>query len=108
MTPAEAVAAIVGFGGIAGLAHPRDLEDLEGLLAELKAAGLATMEVYYQDYDDPTIERLRQAAERFDLLPVGGSDYHGLYGDRERLPGDIPLPDRAADALLERGRALVY
>lgn len=108
MTPAEAVAAIVGFGGVAALAHPRDLENLDGLLAELKAAGLAAMEVFYQDYDDQTIERLRQAAHRFDLLPVGGSDYHGLYGERERLPGDIPLPDWAADALLERGRALVY
>lgn len=106
MTPAEAVASIVGFGGVAALAHPRDLQDLDSILVELKAAGLTAMEVYYQDYDEPTIDRLAATARRFDLLPIGGSDYHGLYGERERLPGDIPLPDWAADALLERGRQL--
>ncbi len=108
MTPAEAVKSIAGFGGVPALAHPRDLDGLDGLLAELKAAGLVAMEVYYQDYDEATIARLGGAARRFGLLPIGGSDYHGLYGERERLPGDIPLPDDAADALLEKGRHLVY
>ena len=105
MTPAEAVATIVRLGGIPCLAHPHELE-LDDLLADLKAAGLAAMEVYYKDYDEPTVERLLATARRFDILPLGGSDYHGLYGENERLPGDIPLPDEPADALMEMGRRL--
>ncbi len=65
------------------------------------------MEVYYKDYAPDEVERLRQAAERFDLVPWGGSDYHGLHGPDEPLPGGMhtPLPDASIDALLELGRA---
>ena len=93
MTPEEAVSFIVRFHGVAVLAHPRDLEDLDGLLARLKEAGLSGMEVYYQDYDEETIARLKAAADRHGLIPLGGSDYHGLGGDYQREPGMIPLPD---------------
>ena len=107
MTPAEAVEMIAQLGGIPCIAHPRDLDDLDGVLAELKNAGLAGMEVYYKDYAPGEVDRLRQAAERFDLVPWGGSDYHGLHGPDEPLPGGMhtPLPDTSIDALLELGRA---
>jgi len=106
MLPGEAVATIVRLGGVACLAHPRDLLHLDRLLGELKQAGLAAMEVYYQDYDPPAVERLRDAAGRFGLIPLGGSDYHGLYGEQERLPGhmDAPLPEESIEALLALGR----
>ena len=107
MTPAEAVGMIVQLGGVPCIAHPGYLEDLDGVLADLKDAGLAGMEVYYKDYAPDEVERLRQAAERFDLVPWGGSDYHGLHGPDEPLPGGMhtPLPDASIDALLELGRA---
>ena len=101
MTPAESVRCIVERGGMACLAHPADLQGLDALLAELKAAGMAAMEVYYKDYPPGTVERLRQAAERSGLLPLGGSDYHGIFGNDEPLPGDIPLPDAAIERFLE-------
>ncbi len=109
MTPAEAVETIVQLGGVPCIAHPRDLEEMDGVLAELKEAGLAGMEVYYKDYAPGEVERLRQAAERFDLVPWGGSDYHGLHGPDEPNPGGMhtPLPDTSIDALLELGRARV-
>lgn len=105
---AEAVRLVVAVGGLPVLAHPRELEGLDELLAETKAAGLVGMEVYYQDYDPETIDHLLAAARRHGLLPLGGSDYHALGGEHEREPGDIPLPDEAAEAFLalaqERGR----
>lgn len=106
MTPAEAVEAIVRLGGVPCLAHPRDLVQLDEILTELKAAGLAGMEVYYKDYAPDDVERLRQAAERFGLIPLGGSDYHGLFGQEEPLPGGMhsPLPDESIEALLKLGR----
>jgi hypothetical protein len=106
MTPAEAVATIARLGGVPCLAHPRDLEDLDALLAELKAAGLVGMEVHYKDYLPDAVERLRQVAERHGLVPWGGSDYHGLHGPDEPFPGGMlsPLPDASIDALLRLGQ----
>ena len=106
MTPAEAVATIARLGGVPCLAHPRDLAEPDDILAELRSAGLAAMEVFYKDYDPPAVERLLAAARRFDLIPLGGSDYHGLYGEQEPLPGGMysPLPDESVEALLRLGR----
>jgi predicted metal-dependent phosphoesterase TrpH len=106
MTPAESVRCIVERGGLACLAHPADLDGLEALLAELKSAGMAAMEVFYKDYPPETVDRLHRAAQRFDLLPLGGSDYHGIFGHDEPLPGDIPLPDWAIERMLEYARTL--
>ena len=100
MTPAEAVAILQQSGGLPVLAHPSETGDLEDLLPALKEAGLVGMEVYYQDYDEASVERLLTIARRHGLLPTGGSDYHGLGGEHERLPGDIPLPDEAIDAFM--------
>lgn len=107
MTPVETVAVLRQRRALPVLAHPRDMEDLESLLPSLNAAGLRGMEVYYQDYDEATIERLLAIARRHDLLPTGGSDYHGLGGDQERLPGDIPLPDEAIDDFMALSKTYV-
>jgi predicted metal-dependent phosphoesterase TrpH len=110
MTPADAVATLVRLGGVPCLAHPGDVTDsddtLNAILKELKAAGLAAMEVFYKVYDPTAVERLLAAARRFDLIPLGGSDYHGLYGEDEPLPGGMhsPLPDESIEALLRLGR----
>jgi predicted metal-dependent phosphoesterase TrpH len=105
MTPTEAVETIVRLGGIPCIAHPRDLENLDDILAELKAAGMVGMEVYYKDYAPNEVEDLRQLAEKHDLLPLGGSDYHGLHGPNEPFPGGqhTPVPEASIEALLKLG-----
>ncbi len=109
MTPTEAVATIVRLGGVANLAHPADLPDLDALLAELKAAGLSGMEVHYKTYEPGVVERLAATARKFGLIPLGGSDYHGLYGETEPYPGGMlsQLPESSIDALLALGRERV-
>jgi predicted metal-dependent phosphoesterase TrpH len=103
MTPAEAVRCIVERGGLACLAHPADLAVVDTLLPELKDAGRAALEVYYKDYPPETVERLRGLAEVHGLLPLGGSDYHGIFGPTEPLPGDqwTPVPESSIERLLE-------
>ncbi len=104
LTPGEVVATITSVGGLATLAHPRELKaagGLDGLLSELKAAGLTGMEVYYQDYHADEIESLRVLALKFDLIPLGGSDYHGLGNPQQREPGKIPLPMAPVERLLD-------
>src|SRR3972149_6905106 len=69
-------------------AHPRELDALKNLLAHQKPAGMVGMEVYYQDYRPDEVEHLRALAERSGLIPLGGSDYHGLGGAQQRERGD--------------------
>src|SRR5439155_17796235 len=94
-------------GGLVTLAHPAEgdgMGTLEPLLAKLADAGLSAMEVYYQDYPDDRISRLRKPADQFGLIPLGGSDYHGIGGPRQREPGMIPLPQEQVDRYLHIAR----
>ena len=100
ITPAEAVQLLTRASGLPVLAHPRDLQNLEPMVIELKEAGLVGIEVYYQDYDQETIERLLAVARQHDLLPLGGSDFHGIGGAHERDLGDIPLPFEPVEQLI--------
>ncbi len=95
LEPEEVVATILGVGGLATLAHPRELHaagSLDALLERLRTAGLTGMETYYQDYDSGEVEMFRKICEHHELLPLGGSDFHGMGGPKQREPGDIPLP----------------
>jgi len=104
ITPTEAVQILTAASGLPVLAHPRDLQHLEPLLLELKQAGLIGIEVYYQDYDQQTIERLLAVAHQHDLVPLGGSDFHGIGGAHERDLGDIPLPFQPVEQLIALAR----
>ncbi len=108
MPPAEAVRFIVERGGLACMAHPAEVPGFETLLPELKEAGMTAMEVYYKDYDRNTVARLRGTAERYGFLPLGGSDYHGIFGADEPLPGNqrVPLPEASIERLLEMASKL--
>lgn len=75
--PVAAIALVRDAGGVAVLAHPGTAGDIEGTLTRLVPAGLGGMEVYYGEYDDETRQRLHAIADRWGLVPTGGSDYHG-------------------------------
>ena len=88
LTPREAVLLIRSWGGAAVLAHPAYIEQgLDEILEDLKSAGLVGMEVYYAQYSEETINELADLANRHNLLPCGGSDYHALGNPVEPLPG---------------------
>ncbi len=94
LAPAEAVARIHEWGGIAVAAHPCFVgEGWLDVLAEVAAAGVDAIEVYYRDYPAETVAELESAAERLGLARSGGSDFHGLGNPGERSPGDIVFPD---------------
>ena len=92
---------ISSVGGAAVLAHPTYLSDMEGTIAELKALGLAGMEVYYSHYPPETVLELAALAKKYDLIPCGGSDYHGLGNAGEPLPGVQGPPIRSVELLEE-------
>ncbi|HWO94042.1 MAG TPA: PHP domain-containing protein [Dehalococcoidia bacterium] len=107
LTPADAVRFILDHGGVAVLAHPREIATLEPVLDQTVEAGLAGMEVYYRSYSEDDIARLASVASAWGLFPLGGSDYHGQGSEGERLPGDIPLPDAAIAHFLDESARLI-
>ena len=101
MTPAEGVEMIKKVGGVPVLAHPTFMNDMEASIASLKQAGLLGMEVYYAKYDDDTVRHLARLAREYDLIPCGGSDYHGLGNSGEPLPGTQGPPPETIRLLEE-------
>ncbi|MEK7806251.1 MAG: PHP domain-containing protein [Chloroflexota bacterium] len=108
MTPAEAVQMLINVGGVPVLAHPGYLLDMETSIAELVDVGLIGMEVYYANYSLDTVQHLAQVADRFGLIPCGGSDYHGLGNTGEPLPGALGPPMSTVERLEAAALKLVH
>jgi predicted metal-dependent phosphoesterase TrpH len=104
LAPAAGVEMIKKVGGVPVLAHPTFMNDMEAGIANLKKVGLMGMEVYYAQYDDDTVRHLARLAKEYDLIPCGGSDYHGMGNSGEPLPGTLGPPETTM-ALLEEAAA---
>ena len=99
LNPTESVAMIRKVGGAPVLAHPTFMNHMEAGIASLKKEGLVGMEVYYAQYDDDTVRHLARLAREYDLIPCGGSDYHGLGNTGEPLPGSLGPPEETVKLL---------
>lgn len=77
----ECLRAILRAGGVPVLAHPfllqPSLSALRSIVHVLKGAGLQGLEVWHSDHPHDIQQHYAQMAEEFDLIPTGGSDYHG-------------------------------
>ncbi len=87
--PEEAIVAIHHAGGLAVLAHPRQLNrslaHTEETIARLAEAGLDGVETQSPDHS-PTLGRhYHEIAERHGLLETGGTDWHGRADSQIRL-----------------------
>lgn len=74
-------------GGVPVLAHPgAPFQNVtEEDLAELKNYGLQGLEAYSSYHDKEQIENYFNLAEKYDLIPTAGSDFHGT------IKPDIPF-----------------
>ena len=99
LTPADAVSMIQRAGGAAVLAHPAYMNDMEAGIASLSGIGLAGIEVHYAKYREDTIRQLARIARQYELIPCGGSDYHGMGNSDECLPGENGPTMEAVDRL---------
>ncbi len=80
LSPAECIDLAHRAGGVASLAHPTWIKDVERLLPHLVDAGLDGLETYYGSYDNDIVTWLARLARQYDLVPTGGSDFHGSAG----------------------------
>ena len=101
MTPPEAVEMLIRFGAVPVLAHPAYLNDMETTIAELAEAGILGLEVHYAQFSSETVQQLAELADRYGLIPCGGSDYHGLGNEGESLPGTLGPPPETVGLLEE-------
>ena len=102
LTPVEAVQLIIRNSGIAVMAHPFTVPEPEAMIAELKAAGMAGIEAYYDGYTGEDIGRLLALAKNLGLMVTGGSDYHGLDESNETLMGGVEVPKEVVQGLIAR------
>ncbi|HXF69092.1 MAG TPA: PHP domain-containing protein [Thermoflexus sp.] len=99
--PREVLSVIRAAGGVAVLAHP-GRSGLPRNLEGLWRAGLAGLEVFHPDHSPDDIARLMAIARTYDLIPTGGSDFHGPGPDGRILLGTMPVPAHTVDRLRER------
>ena len=100
VTPMQAVQLILAAGGIPVLAHPTlyHMSDrrLELLLYRLKEAGLIAMECIYSTYSAAEERQMKALADKYGLLPSGGSDFHGTTKPKLDLAvgyGSLVIPE---------------
>ena len=94
---------IQSVGGRAVLAHPSFTRNVESLLPIMKAEGLAGMEVYYARYTPEMTSRMKRLADKHELIPCGGSDYHGPGLGPDIDLGDVDVPESSVHRLLGIG-----
>ena len=89
LDPLDAVALILGAGGVCVLAHPGMWGDQSavpaGLIERMAAAGMRGLEVDHPDHPPEQREHYRAIAAELGLVPTGGSDCHGTRYEPVRL-----------------------
>lgn len=108
ITPEETISLIKRAGGIPVLAHPLIYhlpeQELDSLIKRLKEAGLEGIEVFYSNNMGFDEGILRRYANKYDLLPTGGSDFHGSNKPQISLGsgrGNLKVPYSVLDRLKE-------
>ncbi|KAG6510681.1 5'-3' exoribonuclease-like [Zingiber officinale] len=85
----DVVRLICHTGGVAALAHPWALKNPVGVIRSLKDSGLHAIEVYRSD---GKLSGFSDLADRYELVKIGGSDYHGRSGQDEPDLGSVAIP----------------
>jgi predicted metal-dependent phosphoesterase TrpH len=82
LTPRQAIECIHQAGGLATVAHPVQLRcdnhaHLATMINHLAEAGIDGIEVWHCDHDEKTAALMLELSKRYNLIPTGGSDFHG-------------------------------
>jgi predicted metal-dependent phosphoesterase TrpH len=106
----EGIRRIRDSGGVASLAHPSRLpqrgSDLTRLVERLIDMGLQGIEVFHSEHMAADCAEYAELARRFDLIPTGGSDFHGENKPAIRLGSGLGGNTRLPYEFLEQMRAM--
>ena len=86
-------------GGIAVLAHPGKFNNFDEI-DKYQAMGLDGVEVWSPFNTDEQTEMLQQLCKKKKLLMTGGSNFHGIYGEKTVTLGAYSTPQEHLDKLM--------
>jgi len=116
LTPEDAVLMLRENGAVPVMAHPTysqikssrgEVQKLDVTIKKLKEHGLVGVEVYYGDYTSDQVANLKRIADDLDLIPCGGSDYHGSGNPGEPEPGTVGPPMDTVERLEDAHKEIV-
>jgi predicted metal-dependent phosphoesterase TrpH len=112
MTIEEFVSAAQGSGTVFSIAHPlvnymdhgASIETtMPRIFASLRERGVRGIEAYYGGCDAATRGLMVKLTRDADMIPTGGSDFHGSYKESVKLgfggSGDLRVPNEVLDEL---------
>ncbi len=99
LTLEECIDLVHQAGGVAVLAHPTFVKDVERVLPRLVEAGLDGIETYYGRYTEETIASIKKLAKKHNLVTTGGSDFHGLDALSHAELGSVNVPVECLEKL---------
>lgn len=109
LSPERCVELIHRAGGVAVIAHPGQMKltvsKLRRLIRQLLPHGLGGMEVLHPSHKPHQIYAYERICSELDLVPVGGTDFHGTRTPDLTLGtgfGTMNIPDSFLEALKER------
>lgn len=109
IVPADAIRVVHGAGGLAFLAHPRQLNrdaaETAALIQGLAHRGLDGLETQSADHSRTYARQYRQLARRLGLLESGGTDWHGRADAKVRIgvgTGQVRVPYEVVEAMKRR------
>lgn len=97
LSPYKAVSMLKEMGAAPVLAHPYNAY-CDHIIGELKDCGLVGIEVYYPEHKKEDVCHYKRIAERYALVPTGGSDSHGQR--KWTKIGQITIEDKIVHKLL--------
>jgi predicted metal-dependent phosphoesterase TrpH len=100
----EGIELIHSCGGVAVVAHPQTVPEFFDIAEQLSEEGLDALEVFAEKYDASDRQKYLDVARKYNLVPVGGSDYHAKGTPDEILPGGPDRPGPASSVIAELQR----
>jgi predicted metal-dependent phosphoesterase TrpH len=88
----DAIRLIHRAGGTATVAHPGSSKLERHEIRQLAKAGLDGLEALHSDHNPSVREKYLGIAKELDLVPTGGSDFHGELVTPGKRPGDSITP----------------
>ncbi|GAB6180742.1 PHP domain-containing protein [Desulfotomaculum defluvii] len=98
LTPEEAIGLITKAEGVPVLAHPGHSK-IDNYILKFITAGLKGLEVWHRNHTSLMVNHYEKLAKKYNLIPTGGSDYHGTRHDTCNVLGGAVAPYESVQAL---------
>lgn len=103
LEPAEAIALVLGAGGVPVIAHPGLIRN-DNWVRRLLEAGAMGIEAYHSDHSDYQRQFYARWGVDKGLIVTGGTDSHGSKGARTVVPGSVNVSMEVVTELKQASR----